>query len=220
MPCVSGEIDIVIDGAIAETVGAGGIVGELALVDDAPRAGAAVARSDAVVVPVARQRFIDLVERHPTFALQVMGVMADRLRGTPRSGPRPDLGPAACQPRPGLTSTAAWGRRRPRSVPLGRCRARIGSRRSAVPKNQVDSDKLTGTILAEGMVPADAPEDADLVVVNTCAFIEEARQESVDTVLALADARRTAPAWSSPAAWPSATATSSPMRSRRRCAHR
>ena len=57
------------------------------------------------------------------------------------------------------------------------------------PKNQVDSDKLTGTILAEGMVPADAPETADLVVVNTCAFIEEARQESVDTVLALADAR-------------------------------
>jgi ribosomal protein S12 methylthiotransferase len=58
------------------------------------------------------------------------------------------------------------------------------------PKNQVDSDKLTGTILAEGMVPADAPDDADLVVVNTCAFVEDARQESIDTVLALADARR------------------------------
>jgi ribosomal protein S12 methylthiotransferase len=58
------------------------------------------------------------------------------------------------------------------------------------PKNQVDSDKLTGTILAEGMVPAGAPQDADLVVVNTCAFIEDARQESVDTVLSLADARR------------------------------
>ena len=58
------------------------------------------------------------------------------------------------------------------------------------PKNQVDSDKLTVTRLAEGMVPADAPETADLVVVNTCAFIEEARQESVDTVLALADGRR------------------------------
>jgi ribosomal protein S12 methylthiotransferase len=58
------------------------------------------------------------------------------------------------------------------------------------PKNQVDSDKLAGTILAEGMVPAGAPEDADLVVVNTCAFVEDARQESVDTVLELADARR------------------------------
>jgi ribosomal protein S12 methylthiotransferase len=58
------------------------------------------------------------------------------------------------------------------------------------PKNQVDSDKLTGTMLDEGMVPADAPGDADLVVVNTCAFIEDARQESIDTVLALGDLRR------------------------------
>ena len=39
-------------------------------------------------------------------------------------------------------------------------------------------------------MPADGPEDADLVVVNTCAFIEAARQESIDTILALADARR------------------------------
>jgi ribosomal protein S12 methylthiotransferase len=57
------------------------------------------------------------------------------------------------------------------------------------PKNQVDSDKLTGTMLADGLVAADAPDQADLVVVNTCAFIEEARQESIDTVLALSDAR-------------------------------
>ena len=57
------------------------------------------------------------------------------------------------------------------------------------PKNQVDSDKLIGALVADGLVPADAPDEADLVVVNTCAFIEDARQESVDTVLALADAR-------------------------------
>jgi ribosomal protein S12 methylthiotransferase len=55
------------------------------------------------------------------------------------------------------------------------------------PKNQVDSDKLTGTMLADGLVPAAAPEDADLVVVNTCAFVEEARQESVDVILGLAE---------------------------------
>jgi ribosomal protein S12 methylthiotransferase len=59
------------------------------------------------------------------------------------------------------------------------------------PKNQVDSDKLTGTMLADGLVPADAPEGADLVVVNTCAFIEEARQESVDVVLDLAERKPT-----------------------------
>ncbi|MSO87591.1 MAG: 30S ribosomal protein S12 methylthiotransferase RimO [Acidimicrobiia bacterium] len=55
------------------------------------------------------------------------------------------------------------------------------------PKNQVDSDKLVGTLLADGLIPAMSPDDADLVVVNTCAFIEEARQESIDVVLALAD---------------------------------
>jgi ribosomal protein S12 methylthiotransferase len=57
------------------------------------------------------------------------------------------------------------------------------------PKNQVDSDKLTGTMLADGLVAASTADEADLVVVNTCAFIEEARQESIDTVLALSDAR-------------------------------
>jgi ribosomal protein S12 methylthiotransferase len=58
------------------------------------------------------------------------------------------------------------------------------------PKNAVDSDKLTGTLVADGLVPARRPAEADLVVVNTCAFIEAARQESIDTVLALADARK------------------------------
>jgi len=58
------------------------------------------------------------------------------------------------------------------------------------PKNQVDSDKLVGTLLADGMVAAESPDAADLVVVNTCAFVETARQESVDTILALDDARK------------------------------
>lgn len=58
------------------------------------------------------------------------------------------------------------------------------------PKNQVDSDKLAGTMLADGMVPARSAADADLVVVNTCAFIDEARQESIDTVLSLSGERR------------------------------
>jgi ribosomal protein S12 methylthiotransferase len=58
------------------------------------------------------------------------------------------------------------------------------------PKNQVDSDKLIGQLLADGMVPVADAADADLVVVNTCAFVEEARQESIDTILALADVRR------------------------------
>jgi ribosomal protein S12 methylthiotransferase len=58
------------------------------------------------------------------------------------------------------------------------------------PKNQVDSDKLEGTLLADGMVAATSAAEADLVVVNTCAFIEDARKESVDTVLSLSSARK------------------------------
>jgi len=58
------------------------------------------------------------------------------------------------------------------------------------PKNQVDSDKLEGTLRADGLTRAAAAGEADVVVVNTCAFIEPARQESVDTILALAEARQ------------------------------
>jgi ribosomal protein S12 methylthiotransferase len=58
------------------------------------------------------------------------------------------------------------------------------------PKNQVDSDKLIGTLLADGYESTDDAGAADLVVVNTCAFIEDARQESIDTVLALDEQRR------------------------------
>jgi ribosomal protein S12 methylthiotransferase len=57
------------------------------------------------------------------------------------------------------------------------------------PKNAVDSDKVAASLVADGLEPAAAPDDADLLVVNTCAFIEAARQESIDTILSLA-ARR------------------------------
>src|SRR3954468_8857928 len=58
------------------------------------------------------------------------------------------------------------------------------------PKNAVDSDKVVATLLADGLVPADSPGDADLVVVNTCAFIDAARQESIDVALGLAESKR------------------------------
>ncbi len=57
------------------------------------------------------------------------------------------------------------------------------------PKNRVDSEKLAGTLLADGYRPASSLAEADLVVVNTCAFIEAARQESIDVILELAEAR-------------------------------
>ena len=58
------------------------------------------------------------------------------------------------------------------------------------PKNHVDSDKLAGLLVSQGYQLADSAADADLVVANTCAFIEAAREESIETVLELADAKR------------------------------
>lgn len=58
------------------------------------------------------------------------------------------------------------------------------------PKNDVDSDKIIGTLLLDGLVQTDDASLADLVVVNTCAFIEDARRESIDTVLELSSQRK------------------------------
>ncbi len=57
-------------------------------------------------------------------------------------------------------------------------------------KNQVDSEKLVAMLSEAGYSWADAPEDADVVMVNTCAFIEEARAESVEVILELEDRKR------------------------------
>ncbi len=57
-------------------------------------------------------------------------------------------------------------------------------------KNQVDSDKISSVLESSGYVDADSPESADVVMVNTCGFIEDARRESVETILDLAGAKR------------------------------
>lgn len=57
------------------------------------------------------------------------------------------------------------------------------------PKNEVDSHKMAGALVAGGLTATDDPADADLIVVNTCAFIEDARRESIDTILALGERR-------------------------------
>jgi len=57
-------------------------------------------------------------------------------------------------------------------------------------KNQVDSDKIEARLDLAGYLRAESPEDADLVMVNTCAFIEAARTESIEVVLEHAAAKR------------------------------
>jgi len=59
------------------------------------------------------------------------------------------------------------------------------------PKNQVDAEVMLGQLEAAGYQIAERPEQADLIVVNTCAFIQEARAESVQAVLEAAELKRT-----------------------------
>ena len=54
------------------------------------------------------------------------------------------------------------------------------------PKNQVDTELMLGQVRAAGHSLVDAPEGADVIVVNTCAFIDAAKEESVDTILEMA----------------------------------
>ncbi|MER2092399.1 MAG: 30S ribosomal protein S12 methylthiotransferase RimO, partial [Saccharopolyspora rectivirgula] len=53
-------------------------------------------------------------------------------------------------------------------------------------RNEVDSEELAGNLDQAGWELAD-PEQADVVVVNTCGFVESAKKDSVDTLLAAAD---------------------------------
>jgi len=58
------------------------------------------------------------------------------------------------------------------------------------PKNRVDSEVMLGTLGARGYTLVERPEDASVIVVNTCAFIGPAKQESVDTILELAELKK------------------------------
>jgi CRP/FNR family transcriptional regulator, cyclic AMP receptor protein len=75
-----GEVEVVINDKVVDTVGPGGIFGEMALIDKRPRSATAIAKTDCKLVSVNEQRFQRLVQQTPHFALQVMKVMAQRLR--------------------------------------------------------------------------------------------------------------------------------------------
>lgn len=59
------------------------------------------------------------------------------------------------------------------------------------PKNQVDAEVMLGQLAAAGYQIEEAPEQADLIVVNTCSFIQEAKEESIRTILEAAALKRT-----------------------------
>lgn len=77
---IKGEVTLSVKGNEVETVGPGGVLGEMAMIDSVSRSATAVARTDCRLVPVDHRRFIFLVQQTPKFAIQIMRVMADRLR--------------------------------------------------------------------------------------------------------------------------------------------
>lgn len=77
---LEGSVNIVSHDKIVDTLSEGEIFGEMALVDESPRSAAAVAATQGKIVPVSKQRFLMAIQHNPFFALQVMGVMASRLR--------------------------------------------------------------------------------------------------------------------------------------------
>jgi len=54
-------------------------------------------------------------------------------------------------------------------------------------RNEVDSEELAARLEAAGIELVDEPESADAVVVNTCGFVESAKKDSIDTLIAAAD---------------------------------
>lgn len=81
---VDGVVEIRIHDASVETIAAGGVFGEMGLIDALPRSADAVAAADCNLAVISEKRFLRLVEMTPQFALQMMRVITERLR---RHGP-------------------------------------------------------------------------------------------------------------------------------------
>ena len=54
-------------------------------------------------------------------------------------------------------------------------------------RNEVDSEELAGRLSGSGWALVDTDEQPDVIVVNTCGFVEQAKKDSIDTVLAASD---------------------------------
>ena len=77
---LEGEVELTIGSNTLETLGPGESFGEMALIDQAPRTATAVAKTACKLAVIPERRFLFMVQTTPQFALQIMKVMADRLR--------------------------------------------------------------------------------------------------------------------------------------------
>jgi CRP/FNR family transcriptional regulator, cyclic AMP receptor protein len=76
-----GAVEIRVKNELLETIGPGSIFGEMALVDSRPRSATAVCKTSCKLVPIDEKTFRFLIKQTPDFALQVMTILANRIRG-------------------------------------------------------------------------------------------------------------------------------------------
>lgn len=77
---LDGKVELSIGSNVVETLGPGEPFGEMALIDQTPRVATATAKTAARLAVISERRFLFLVQTVPVFSLQIMKVMADRLR--------------------------------------------------------------------------------------------------------------------------------------------
>ena len=77
---LEGEVELSIGSKVVETLGPGEPFGEMALIDQSPRTATAKAKTACKLAVIPEKRFLFMVQTTPHFALQIMKVMADRLR--------------------------------------------------------------------------------------------------------------------------------------------
>ncbi|MBF0442177.1 MAG: radical SAM protein, partial [Oligoflexales bacterium] len=58
-------------------------------------------------------------------------------------------------------------------------------------RNRVDSEVMLGCLIEDGWKIVDSPEDAAVIIVNTCSFIKDAKEESIDVILSMAEIKKT-----------------------------
>lgn len=81
----SGKVKVIAAGMVLETIGEGGIFGELAVIDGSDRSANAVVAEPCELLAIDKQAFLAVIATHPAFAVEIMRILAGRLRRTTES---------------------------------------------------------------------------------------------------------------------------------------
>jgi CRP-like cAMP-binding protein len=77
---LSGMVDVITFGTVLETVGPGGMFGEMAVIDEGPRSAAAMAKEATEVAVIDKATFLAILREEPEFVLRIMQLLSGRIR--------------------------------------------------------------------------------------------------------------------------------------------